>query len=257
MRGGFINMSPIVLSLLQGNNTSHQWNDGSPYTFQMWEQRFNNSAKVCTYLVEKGYRHTMLKRNYVVYIQPFSVIIHACTAAVYNANGAIKWMKIPCAGVHHGSSYICEIRFHHKINKTIFQHWLRRQTGIAVECPIGTFKLLDTCIGFCTYGLWTPDNWKDRCTNKGGKIYTIPDIILSKDLSFYTDHEKLFANVLQTMNHRWYGLSEHSTMAVDKIIKEHQGTSHICASIFADQLFTYGDFGFQHWRTQWSFTCGL
>ncbi len=141
-----------ICLLTQGNNTSQQWKDGSPYAFQLWEQPFISSAQVSTYLLETetvSSRNSLRRRNYEAYIQPFSVPTHKCTAAVYSPSGTIKWMKIPCARDHHSSSYVCEIRLDHKeTNRSIFQYWLKQRTGIAVECPFGTFKLLDSCIGF-------------------------------------------------------------------------------------------------------------
>ncbi len=146
-------MSQTFLHLLiQNNETVQQWSDGAPYAFQAWEQPFNLSAKLNAYLLENK-TYPLVKGNNILYIQPVSDPTHACTAAVYNPTAIMTWIKIPCTTVHSGSSYVCEIRIpYKKTNGTTFIHWLKQHLSVAYECPIRTFKLLDSCIGFYTTG---------------------------------------------------------------------------------------------------------
>lgn len=205
----------------QGDRAAQQWIDGSPYAFQMWHSPDPHArGKIYTTTIfTRNNSHSWwnyeaaISRGNNHYIEPDPA--YACTAAQIDAQGIVKWIKLPCDFSLEHSAHFCELKVNlnkHRSLKTWKYKENRRQ------CPPRTIKLLPSCIGIYTLPSSSKINLATFCTVRGGKLYNMPNFLESKQPFDWNNYENYIINVLQAMNHRWPIFPHYTETSKDQLI---------------------------------------
>ncbi len=201
-----------------------RWKDGTPYAFQAWDQpvvenleayRYRLRYNRGNYEVGELYGSTSMQQRS---LQPDPQ--HHCTAAVKSLSLGSGWIMIPCDHRHVSVAFICEKRTSRGQGgpgSTV--RLLPNRTRSIMECPARSIKVSGLNHPCMTIRSVTKRDAIDQaCLNLTGKLFELPEFLLSKHAFNWSESDIFVVNMLREMNHRWPVLMEYQPWQISDVV---------------------------------------
>ncbi len=193
-------------------HSTHQWLDGSPYTFQNWYKPSpQNVYHSRLFPLE-------LEEGILQYFNPNKLQPHLetglCVTAFQAPTIPVQWIAIPCQQKITRATFVCE--------SNITSHEPRNTVRASRECPKKGIHFNTSCIHIVNYVYTHSYNAEEMCYAQGMSVFPLPNFLKDLDPKLgwvsWNRENFLFLKLLLSMTHRSPSLYSRDMDRIDIIV---------------------------------------